>query len=153
MRGLAIRALESYPDDPGLLFARSTSEAMCSDRDDRVCFDTFTFSVQASIKYRTATEHISELIANLYEFAETRSEVLRPLLTMGLLELDSSAEEYRVFRLQAYEYARNSQHPETATAASTFALDEAVGRAADMVNRWRNRYSNKCLQLLGVTKG
>ena len=153
LRGLTIRALESYPDDPGLLFARSISEAMCSDRDDRVCIDTFTFSVQAGIKYRTATEHISELIANLYEFAETRSEVLRPLLTMGLLELDSTAEEYRLFRLQAYEYARNSQHPETATAASTLALNEAVERAADMVNRWRNRYSNKCLQLLGVTKG
>ena len=152
LRGLTIRALESYPDDPGLLFTRSTSEAMCSDRDDRVCIDTFTFSVQAGVKYRTATEHISELIANLYEFAEARSEVLRPLLTIGLLSLDSSVEEYRLFRLQAYEYARDSQHPETAAAASTFALNEAVERAADMVNRWRNRYSNKCRQLLGVTE-
>ena len=153
MRGLVIRALESYPDDPGLLFARAASEAMSSDRDDTVCHNTFTFSVQSGVKYQTATDQISELIANLYEFAETRSEVLRPLLTMGLLELDSSAEEYKLFRLQAYEYASNAQHPETATVASTFALNEAVERAADMVSRWQNRYSNKCLQLLGVTKG
>ena len=150
MRGLVIRALESYPDDPGLLFARAASEVMSSDRDDTVCHNTFTFSVQSGVKYQTAPDQISELIANLYEFAETRSEVLRPLLTMGLLELDSSVEEYRLFRLQAYEYARNAQHPETETVAAAFALGETVEQAADVVDKWRDRYSDKCQQLLGM---
>ncbi len=153
LRGLSIRALESYPDDPGLLFARAASEAMSSDRDDTVCYSTFTFGVQSSVEYQTTSNQISELITNLYEFGETRSEVLCSLLTLGLLQLGSNAEDYRPFRLQAYEYARNSQNPETATVAATFALHEAVERAADMVSRWRNRYGDKCLLLLGVTKG
>ena len=153
LRGLSIRALESYPDDPGLLFARAASEAMCSDRDDRVCWTTFTYAVQAEINSQKRTRNTAKLIVSLYEFGETRGDVVCSLLTMGLLALESSREEYKLFRLQAYEYARDSQHPETAIAASTFALNEAVERTADMVNRWRNRYSNKCLQLLGVTKG
>ncbi len=36
MRGLAIRALESYPDHPGLLLIRAVSEAMMPDRDDSI---------------------------------------------------------------------------------------------------------------------
>ena len=150
LRGLAIRALESYPDDPGLLFARAASEVMCSDRDDRVCIGTFTFGVQAGVKYQTSAEHISELITNLYEFGETRSQALRPFLTMGLLELDSNEVQHRPFRLQAYEYAKNSQHPETETVAAAFALGEVIEQASDVVDKWRNRYSDKCLQLLGI---
>ena len=123
---------------------------MCSDRDDRFCVGTFTFGVQAGIKYRTGAEHIAELITNLYEFGETRTQVLRPLLTMGLLELDSNEVQYRPFRLLAHEYARNSQHPETSTVALAFTLDDAVDQAEDAVGIWRNRYSQKCLQLLGI---
>lgn len=150
LRGHTIRALESYPDDPGLLFARAASEAMCSDRADRVCANTFTFGVQAGIKSQTSAEHIANLIANLYEFGETRVQVLRPLLTMGLLQLGAKEEGYSQFRLQAYEYAWSAQHPETETVAAAFALGEAVQQAADVVDKWRNRYSDKCLQLLAI---
>ncbi len=155
LRGDLIPELMDHSEDPGLLFARAASETMCSNRDDRASWTGFADAIQAAIKNKTNEKGITDMIRNLYEFGETRTQaqVLRPLLTMGLLELDSTAEEYRLFRLQAYEYARNSQHPETTIAASTFALNEAVERAADMVNGWRVRYSNKCLQLLGVTKG
>ena len=153
LRGLSIRALESYPDDPGLLFARASSEAMCSDRDDRFCAYTFTFGIQSSVKYRMTIEHITELMTNLYEFGETRSQVLSALLTMGLLQLDSSEEQYRSFRLQAYGYAKHSRHPEIATVGSAFALCDAIEQAEHAVGRWRNRYSDKCLRLLGIPKG
>ena len=152
LRGLSIRALESYPDDPGLLFARASSEAMCSDRDDRFCAYTFTFGIQSSVKYRMTIEHITELMTNLYEFGETRSQVLSALLTMGLLQLDSSEEQYRSFRLQAYGYAKHSRHPEIATVGSAFALSDAIEQAEHAVGRWRNRYSDKCLRLLGIPK-
>ena len=153
LRGLTIRALESYPDDPGLLFARAASEAISSDRDDAVCYNTFSFGVQSGVKYQTATDQISELITNLYEFAETRSEDLSPLLTMGLLQLDSKDQEYGHFRSQAYEHARNSQNTETATVAVAFAMGDAIDQATDVADRWSDGYSDKCLQLLGVTRG
>ena len=152
LRGLTIRALESYPDDPGLLFARAVSEAMSSDRDNAVCYNTFTFGVQSGVRYNTASDQIFQLMDNLYELADSRSEVLSPLLTWGLLQLDSNEELYRPFRLQAFDYARSSQQPQTATTGAAFALDDAVAQAEDAVGRLRNRYSNKCLQLLGVTK-
>ena len=150
LRGLTGRALESYPDHPGLRFTRGASEAMCSDRANRVGIDHFTEGVQAGVKYRVDAHHISKLIADLYEFGETRAPMLLPLLTWGVLQLDSNEEQYRSFRLQAFDYARSSQQPQAAAAGAAFALDDAVDQAEDAVDRWRNRYSQKCLQLLGI---
>ncbi len=150
LRGIAIRRLEANPGVPGLFFARAASEAMCLDCNDLDCIREFTSGVEAGIKYQTNPAHIDEFITNLYEFGETRSQELCSLLTMGLLELDSNEGQYSRFRSRAYEYAKNSRHPETSTVASVFALNEAIEQADDVVDKWSNRYSDKSRQLLGI---
>ena len=152
LRGLTARRLESDADHPGLRFTRGASEAMCSDRADLVGIDHFNEGVQASVKYGVEPNHISKLIADLYEFGENRAPMLLPLLTWGLLQLDSNEEQYRMFRSQAFDFARNSQQPQTAAAGVTSALADAVDQAADAVTKWQNRYNYKCLQLLGIAE-
>ena len=150
LRGLAIRFLESYPDDPGLLFTRAASEAMCSDRDDRVCVENFTFAIQSGVRYLTRPKNIHQLIDNLFDFSKARVSVLAPLLVIGLLNLEANAEIYRSLRTQAYEHAINSSQPETATIAAAFSVGDAVADAADLVGKWQKRFTPKSLQLLGL---
>ena len=150
LRGLAIRFLESYPDDPGLLFARAASEAMCSDRDDRVCIESFTFAIQSGVRYLTKSKNIHQLIDNLFDFSEARISVLAPLLVIGLLNLEANAEVYGSFRTQAYEHAINSSQPEMATIAAAYSIDDAVIDATDLVGKCQNRFTSKSLQLLGL---
>ena len=149
LRGIASRSLESYPDTPGLLFMRAASEAMCSDRDDRVCIENFSLALSKGITYLAQPQGMCKMIFSLYEFAEARAPELDPLLTISMLELESNQEQHRTFRKQAYKHAKESQNIETKAVGATLAMNDAIDAAADSVNALRNRYTEKSLSLLG----
>ena len=89
LRGLCIRALESYPDHPGLLLIRATAESMCSDHDDAVSSQGLGASIRTSIaKYELARSEVETIIDSLFDLALTRASDLGLSLTFALLNLD-----------------------------------------------------------------
>ena len=89
LRGLCIRALESYPDHPGLLLVRATAESMCSDHDDAVSSQGLGASIRTSMaKYELAPSEVETIIGGLFDLALTRAHGLGFPLTFALLNLD-----------------------------------------------------------------
>ena len=90
LRGLCIRALESYPDHPGLLLVRATAESMCSDHDDAVSSQELGAAIRTSIaKYELAQPEVEAIIDGLFDLALTRAPDLGLPLTFALLGLDN----------------------------------------------------------------
>ena len=90
LRGLCIRALESYPDHPGLLLARAVAESMCRDRDDNVCSQGILAAICAAFDdYQMSEEEIEPVIDSLFDLALTRAPNLAlPLIisTLGIAD-------------------------------------------------------------------
>ena len=79
MRGITIRALESYPDHPGLLLLRSVSEAMCSDADDVTASQTLHAAFNAGKeRYDLPQEDLIETLSWLSDIAASRTRDLAP---------------------------------------------------------------------------
>ena len=79
LRGITIRALESYPDHPGLLLLRSVSEAMCSDADDVTASQTLHAAFQAAKeRYDLPKEDLVETLSWLGDIAASRTRDLVP---------------------------------------------------------------------------
>ena len=89
LRGLCIRALETYPDHPGLLLTRAVAETMCSDHDDTVSAHGLAAAFRtAFVDYELAQQDIEAAIDDLFELALTRANGLGFPLVVSLLELD-----------------------------------------------------------------
>ena len=88
LRGLCIRALESYPDHPGLLLARSLAESMCSDHDEMVSSRGIGTAIRTGVeRYEISRTDIEATIDGMFDFATTRARDLGPPLTTALLDL------------------------------------------------------------------
>ena len=86
LRGLCIRALESYPDHPGLLFGRAVAESMCRDGDEHVCSQGILAAICAAFDdYEVAGEEIEPVIDSLFDLALTRAPNLALPLVIGSL--------------------------------------------------------------------
>ncbi|MBT5880666.1 MAG: hypothetical protein HOH46_16565, partial [Rhodospirillaceae bacterium] len=91
VRGLAIRALESYPDHPGVLLLRSVSEMMCSDANDVTASQTIHAALRSSKeRYGLTDEDIIETLSWLGDLADTRTTALR--LPMAVAFYQAKAE-------------------------------------------------------------
>ena len=89
LRGLCIRALETYPDHPGLLLTRAIAETMCSDHDDTVSTQGLSAAFRrAFVDYELAQKDMETAIDDLFELALTRANGLGLPLVLSLLELD-----------------------------------------------------------------
>ena len=90
LRGLCIRALESYPDHPGLLLARAVAESMCRDGDQVVCSQGILAAICSAFDdYEIPAEEIEPVIDSLFDLALTRAPNLAlPLVisTLGIVE-------------------------------------------------------------------
>lgn len=66
IRGLAIRALESYPDHPGLLIMRAYSEMMCQDAEEAIAVQALeTVFRQAQERYSVAEDEMRNVARRL----------------------------------------------------------------------------------------
>lgn len=96
LRGLCIRALETYPDHPGLLLCRAVAEAMCSDHDESVSVQGIAAAIRASIvDYELEQEDIDSTIDSLLDLALTRARELGVSLIIAVLGLDESNAEFK----------------------------------------------------------
>ena len=91
LRGLCIRALETYPDHPGLLLCRAAAEAMCSDHDEGVSSQGIGAAIRRSIlDYELARVDVNATIEALFDLALTRARELGISLIVALVGLDHS---------------------------------------------------------------
>ena len=68
LRGMCIRALESYPDHPGLLLVRAAAESMCSDRDDSVVLQGISAAIRKSSEdYELPQTEVEAVIDKLFD--------------------------------------------------------------------------------------
>lgn len=88
IRGIAIRALESYPDHPGLLLVRSVAELLASGGQVRVAVEGIATALGASAAaYDVDPEMVEDCLSALLDFVDQRSEQLKGAIALSLVEL------------------------------------------------------------------
>ena len=94
LRGLCIRALESYPDHPGLLLTRGVAETLCSDHDENVSTNEIGRAVlKAIVGYQLGKKELKAIIERLFDLATTRAHGLGFPLVTSLLRLPDQSEK------------------------------------------------------------
>ena len=74
LRGLCIRALDSYPDHPGLLLTRALAESMCSDHDEMVSSREIGRALRSGIEeYEISRADTAVIIDEMFSLASTRA--------------------------------------------------------------------------------
>ena len=102
LRGICARALESYPEHPGLLFTRGAAEAMCSDHDWLASKDNLTAAVRQGLRLLVPEHSLIDTLNNMYDVADSgRAPAMAlPLtyaLTIGLEEIGAPAQDHAPF--------------------------------------------------------
>lgn len=128
LRGLSIRALESYPDHPGLLLIRAAAESMCSDRDEDVISRGIGAAIRTGIeKYELAQTEVEAVIDALFALALTRAPALGTPLVYALLFIDENNPAFSFAVKQGSERAGEINDSLVQAAVTTRKLREAVG--------------------------
>lgn len=143
LRGLSIRALESYPDHPGLLLIRAAAESMCSDRDEDVISRGIGAAIRTGIeKYGLAQTEVEAVIDALFALATTRAPDLGPPLVYALLfiDLDESNPGLAFASKQGLKMAGEINAPLAQAAVTTRKLHGVAGILATAVERVVPRY-------------
>lgn len=88
VRGLVIRALESFPDHPGLLLVRGVTEIMSSDSNETVAGQAiYTAFRKSSEDYQLEEHCVAQTIDILFDLAESRAPQLGLPLAWNLSKL------------------------------------------------------------------
>ena len=140
LRGLCIRALESYPDHPGLLLVRGISEAMCSDHDEKVSSYGISSALQRADDYDLDPGHIDSFVDPLFDFALTNPS-LRLTLTYAMFLLGGASAALEP--VQRRGIARAAEFPPDASVMAVLAaqrIDTIVKQVGTAVERQEARY-------------
>lgn len=91
LRGMCIRALESFPDHPGLLLTRAVAEALCSDHDHAVSTTGIVDAVRLGLeKYELGAEELEAAVGRILDAAQTGRPALAAPLTVALVRLGAA---------------------------------------------------------------
>ena len=141
LRGLCIRALETYPDHPGLLLTRAVAETMCSDHDDTVSTQGLAAAFRnAFADYELAQQDIEAAIDDLFELALTRANGLGFPLVVALLELDNVEAAMSFAAIRGLHGAAELKGANVRAAAATRRIRDMVNELETAVGRAVNRY-------------
>ncbi len=142
MRGDAIRLLEAYPAHPGLLVARSVSEALATAADEiAIRNDLYEAFTNARKDYSVSALKIDELCIALIDIATGRAQQLRIPLTNALHkyhvnsnELDQCVFNHLTFSAEQWDIASKLY---VLAAASEHKLESALATLEGGINRYR----------------
>lgn len=141
LRGLCIRALESFPDHPGLLLVRGVAEAMCSDHNPRVSAQGISSALQrATSDYGLVGDHVAAIVDDLFDLASARATELLLPLAYALLILCEADHQLDVVRRLGMERAAEIEDAEVQAVVAAARLGELVGQADEAVQLQVARY-------------
>ena len=141
LRGLCIRALETYPDHPGLLLARGAAEAMCSDHDDGVSSQGIGAAVRGSIvDYELAPPEVQATIEALFDLALARARELGVTLIVALLGLDETNASLGFAVGRGLARAEEFDDGRVRTAVADHHMRRTIGRLEDAMSRLKQQY-------------
>ena len=141
LRGLCIRALETYPDHPGLLLTRAVTESMCSDHDDTVSTQGLAAAFRtAFVDYELAQQGIEAAIDDLFDLARTRAHGLGVPLVVALLELDDAVPALSFAATKGLQGASELKGANIRAAAAARRIRDMVIGLETAVDRVVNRY-------------
>ena len=144
LRGLCIRALETYPDHPGLLLCRAVSEAMCSDHDDGVSSQGIGAAIRGSIVgYGLSRIDVEMVLERLFELALTRVRELGVALIVALLGLDDSRPEFSFAINLGLAKAREFDDDRALAAMVSYRIRKLTGDLESAMSRLNSRYETK----------
>ncbi len=141
LRGLCIRALESYPDHPGLLMTRALSEAMCTDHDGTVSARGISAAIRSGVeKYGIERTDIEALIDEMYDLASTRAGDLGPPLTVALLDFVDASPDYAYVAEKAIQRAVELDDPRVSAVIATWNIRDVFDRLKIVSDRVVRQY-------------
>ena len=141
LRGLCIRALETYPDHPGLLLTRAITETMCSDHDETVSTQGLAAAFRtAFVDYELAQQDIETAIDDLFDLARTRAHGLGVPLVVALLELDDADPALSFAAYKGLKRSSELKQPQVRAASATRRIHDMAGRLETAVDRMVRRY-------------
>ncbi len=151
LRGLCIRALETYPDHPGLLLSRAVSEAMCSDHDDGVSSQGIGAAIRGSIAdYELSQAEVEAVLERLFDLALTRARGLGVSLLVALLGLDDSGPEFSFAIGLGLARAEKFDDDRALTAIANYRMRKMTDQLEIAVSRLNGQHKTRSvLQALG----
>lgn len=143
LRGLCIRALQDYPDHPGLRLIRGVAEAMCSDQDANVVCQEIEAALREGIlRYNLSDDAIESSMDALFELARTRAIALELPLLLALLGLRHGDGKLSTVYAYGRRRARESEKPEVRSTIAAHMIfdisDELDGAANRLVQQFRS---------------
>ena len=156
LRGICARALESYPEHPGLLFIRGAAEAMCSDYDWRASTDNLTAAVRQGQRLLVPEQSTIDMVNHLYDMADSgRAPAIGPpltyALTIGLADGSGSPRERSPFAATAKE--RGARLDDCASILATYESATASRVAIEAIDRTVSDFEPQVVRdLLEVTE-
>ena len=86
IRGQVSRYLESYPDNPGLLFSRGLSEVFCTDPDSDLVLQNINAAIKFAIeRYSINKQYLYRVLCWIVSRVYSRSEAMYEALVLDLL--------------------------------------------------------------------
>ncbi len=148
LRGLCIRALESYPDHPGLLLTRALAESMCSDHDEMVSSTELGRAIRTGIeKYEIPRTEMEAIIDEMFDLASTRAFDLGPPLVVALLDLADSQPEFAFIESRVFNGAVQLEDPRVRVVVGARRIGKVVAQLAQAGGRVAGQY-----EAAGVTE-
>lgn len=131
LRGLVIRALESFPDHPGLLLVRGAVEPLCDDSDVTVARNSVAAGIKTGVNvYGVGPNDLWSVLERLFEFAAQRAPGFCLPLTLATLDAIAHGDDPERARLRLINMASMLDHPEVNRLTHTEILLRAVDSLA-----------------------
>lgn len=144
LRGLCMRALESYPDHPGLLMARGVVETKCDKPDYHVSTQDIERAITTGIQeYKLQPEQLMETVNKMFDLASSKIPDLVPPLVTALIRLPdelpgvSDLVQECFSRMDEDEFRK---HPDIQMARVTHEYRTIVSRLEGITNKMAHRY-------------
>ena len=149
LRGICIRALESYADHPGLLLVRGVVETMASDYYWNVASTNITRAIMVGIeKYDIAPDHVGDAVQRLFRLthmtdidsssAGIKPEQLELALSVALRDAveNSSRPDHQFVWEALLNHGCHGNNTNTRVVLDQFRLDQLLQK---IENVWDNR--------------